>query len=295
MSLPIKKIYVDTKYRVAGSRSSSDFTISLPISLTFPENTAFYIDDVCIPHSWYSVEENVNDKLYVFVIPLEPDAVFTGAEFKIVKIESGNYNGPDLALEMQTKIRAAINNTAYPLLLDCTYNTRKNNIIISPHYADWRFSIFTPTDLAKRADLTGLKIYENWFGEPYDITNPNDMNEIIGNTEGSRRFYTTANPFISSFLNLTPVRNIYIHSSLGNYNTIGARGETSIVKKVPVTANINEVIFDQVLVGNDFGDCSKQTMRTISFQLKDVRGNYIDFHGADLSFSIIFSKTDVSG
>ena len=69
--------------------------------------------------------------------------------------------------------------------------------------------------------------------------------------------------------------------------TLWARGETSIIKKIPVTANINEVIFDQVLVSNDFGNCSKQTIRTISFELKDVHGNYINFRGANLSFSII--------
>ena len=56
MSLPIKKIYVDTKYKSAGSVSNSNFKIDLPISLSFPENTGFYIDDVCIPHSWYAIE-----------------------------------------------------------------------------------------------------------------------------------------------------------------------------------------------------------------------------------------------
>ena len=37
MSLPIKKIYVDTKYKSAGSASNSNFKIDLPISLSFPE------------------------------------------------------------------------------------------------------------------------------------------------------------------------------------------------------------------------------------------------------------------
>ena len=63
-----------------------------------------------------------------------------------------------------------------------------------------------------------------------------------------------------------------------------------IVKKVPVTANSGDYIFDQVMTGNDFGDCSKQTMRTISFELKDVHGNEINLHGNHLSFSIIFSR-----
>ena len=89
---------------------------------------------------------------------------------------------------------------------------------------------------------------------------------------------------------MQPIRNIYIHSSLGNYNTLGARGETSIIKKVPVSSNSGDYIFDQVLVGNDFGDCSKQTLRQISFELKDVHGNHVNFHNSNLSFSLIFSK-----
>jgi hypothetical protein len=112
------------------------------------------------------------------------------------------------------------------------------------------------------------------------------MNEIIGDVEG---YYAFPFGYESESLNLQTIRNIYIHSSLGNYNTIGPRGESSIMKKIPVNANKGEYIFDQVLTSNDFGDCSKQTLRTIKFDLKDSRGNYIQFHGSNLSFSIKFS------
>jgi len=55
--LPIKKIYVDTRFMNLNSKSSSDFTIDLPQSYTFPDNTVAYIDDVCIPVSWYTIQE----------------------------------------------------------------------------------------------------------------------------------------------------------------------------------------------------------------------------------------------
>ena len=69
MSLPAKKIFIDTKYKTRDSVSNSNFKVELPETLLFPENSVFYIDDVCIPKSWYSVEENVNDKLYVCLTP----------------------------------------------------------------------------------------------------------------------------------------------------------------------------------------------------------------------------------
>ena len=55
--LPIKKIYIDTRFRTGDSRSHSDFSIDLPTTLLMPEDTGFYIDDVCIPHAWYTVNE----------------------------------------------------------------------------------------------------------------------------------------------------------------------------------------------------------------------------------------------
>jgi len=118
------------------------------------------------------------------------------------------------------------------------------------------------------------------------------MNEVIKNLEGDSTFYQFPFGYTSKPLNLQTIRNIYIHSSLGNYNTIGPSGESSIIKKIPVNANKGEYIFDQVLTSNDFGDCSKQTLRAIKFDLKDSRGNHIPFHGSNLSFSIIFSRMD---
>ena len=65
--LPVKKIYVDTKYKTNDSVSNSHFKIQLPETLLMPDNCVFYIDDVCIPHSWYTIEAGINDKLYFHV------------------------------------------------------------------------------------------------------------------------------------------------------------------------------------------------------------------------------------
>ena len=61
--LPIKKIYVDSKYKTKDSISDANFKITLPQTMFLPDNTVFYIDDVAIPHSWYTVED-FHGKLY---------------------------------------------------------------------------------------------------------------------------------------------------------------------------------------------------------------------------------------
>ena len=55
--LPIKKIYVDSKYKTKDSIRDANFKITLPQTMFMPDNTVFYIDDVAIPHSWYTVED----------------------------------------------------------------------------------------------------------------------------------------------------------------------------------------------------------------------------------------------
>ena len=50
------------------------------------------------------------------------------------------------------------------------------------------------------------------------------------------------------------------------------------------------MIVDQYMSTNDFLDCSKQTLRTLEFHLRDGRGNEISLNGMYITFSIVFNK-----
>ena len=39
--LPIKKIYIDSRFMSSDSSSESDFKIDLPVNITLPEDTVF--------------------------------------------------------------------------------------------------------------------------------------------------------------------------------------------------------------------------------------------------------------
>jgi hypothetical protein len=284
MSLPIKKIYVDTKYKARSSISNSNFKIELPMSITLTENTVFYIDDVSIPHSWHVIEAGVNDRLFIYTEEIGNPG---NNLYHLVPIDAGNYSATDLANHINSRINIVVNLPNFDNIYTVTYEKQSNTMKFENQHSEVHFKVLTPDDL-KTATI------HNAYSNSYDINNPQDINEILGNVEGVSPFYQFPGNYTSKAVNLQTIRNIYIHSSLGNYNTIGPRGESSIVKKVPVSANKGDMIFDQVLSGNDFGDCSHQTLRTIIFELKDSRGNYINFHGSNLSFSIIFSKMNAS-
>ena len=79
-------------------------------------------------------------------------------------------------------------------------------------------------------------------------------------------------------------------SGLGNFNTMTITGSRNVIKKVPVSAGHGDVIFDQVVTGMDYLDCSRQTLSRISFKLIDIFGRVLNLHNNHTSFSIVFSR-----
>ena len=129
-----------------------------------------------------------------------------------------------------------------------------------------------------------------WTGGDYDKNNLASANDLIGNISINTTTHAN-NAAYEKPLNLNPIRNIYIHSpNLGNFNTYGPRGENTIIKKVPVSNNFGEMIFDQFMASNDSLDCSRQTLKTLEFRLTDVNGIEIPFNGSYCSFSIVFNQ-----
>ena len=52
----MKKAYVDSRFRTRASNPDSDFKVELKEPLDLPDNTACYVDDISIPHTWRTIE-----------------------------------------------------------------------------------------------------------------------------------------------------------------------------------------------------------------------------------------------
>ena len=144
--LPIKKIYCDSKFRRFDSKSTSDFKIDLPQTIKLPDNCVCYIDDVSIPRTWYTVEENVNDKLY-FRLTQSASIYYD----HIITLDSKDYNGVQFASEVQNKITAA---TAGAVTL-CSYDgqgTKKMSVSVNNQ------------DIQFFADAELVKLNSLWVG-----------------------------------------------------------------------------------------------------------------------------------
>ena len=128
--LPIKNIYIDTRFRSSDSVSHSDFNIDLPTTFLMPEDTGFYIDDVCIPHSFYTIEEGVNDQL---------QCVYVDNTTRTVTIPQGYYNITTLASAIADGMNAAI---AAPLVVsEVNLKTNVLKISLAPNYTTGQFRL----------------------------------------------------------------------------------------------------------------------------------------------------------
>ena len=285
MSLPCKKIYVDSRYMTSDSVSTTNFKFQLPRNIYLPQNTVFYLEDVCIPHSWHTVETDFNDTLYVHYTnsTSQTDTLY------IMQIPSTNYVGATLGTVIQGILR-----TIDPSFT-VVYDVINHCIRIQITNVAAVFSIPTDEEL------------QTWYVRPnrpfninYDQTintsNLNSWNDLIGNTAGVSGFYTSGSPYTSGMLDLLSIRNIFISSpNLGSFSTMGARGESNIIKKVPVSSDFGYLIIDSFTSTHDFLDCSRLTLGTIEFSLRDVKGAYVPLHGGHVSFSIVFSTVNADG
>ena len=96
---------------------------------------------------------------------------------------------------------------------------------------------------------------------------------------------------ISSILS---IRNIYRHSpNLSSYTTYGGKGESNIIKKIPVSSDFGYLIIDNYTSTHDWLDCSNLILSCMEFVLRDSYGNIVPLHGSNVSISIVFSKQNL--
>ena len=280
--LPVKKVYVDSKYKTADSVSDSNFKFQLPQTCYMPDDSKFFISDVCIPHTWNTIND-FNSKLYLRIVYTAGSNPGLREDY-ILDLTQKSYIGSTFATMLKAKIQEKLPNIT---TIQCSYDgtTHKLSITIN---ADIEFQFLTDKELLNPATLTAGNFA--WNGSAYDTNSLKSANAIISNTANNSIVCDNTHPF-NNHLNLQPIRNIYIHSpNLGNFQTLGARGEQTIIKKVPVSSNQGDMIFsDYTSSGYDMLDCSKQTLRQIEFRLCNVDGIEIPFNDNHVSFSIVFN------
>jgi len=265
--LPFRKLYVDTRFKTFDSISNTDIKFQLRRPASMPVNTTFYVDEINIPYSWNTIEAGINDRLYVSSQQASNPLVYT-----ILTIPPRRYSGTELATQLQTLLTAAALGT-----WAVGYDTTMNTLTFSANLT--AFKIFTDGDLAIDTFFIGI-----------DHTSPQSVNDILQIYGVSKNYVNSGiRPFTTGFLNLLNYQDLYLTSgNLGNFDSQGARGESSIIRKICVNAAWGFSIIDKQSGDTDHMGCSKVALSTVDFQLRDVQGRIVPLHGAHISFTIKF-------
>ena len=279
------KVYVNSKYRVSDSRSTSDFKIELQDTFEIPDNTIMQVHEVAIPNAWYSINTN-NQNLY-FRHQILPPATPQGITYRRIEIPVGNYTAPELATTIQTQLNTFFDSGGRTDSYSATYDTLTNKIIISSNYSEVVFIPLTDADVPPVAGS---------FSNSVDINNLNSINDVLGFTTSVGDAFTSSAPWTTGFINLLTYPDVYISCpelSNNNFHSPSAFSN-AVIKKIPVNAPFAGVISDSYGIAEyDFINVSKRNIKRLTFRITDGAGNVIDLNNVHITFSLLFHNRDM--
>ena len=156
----------------------------------------------------------------------------------MLTIPEGNYTGVTLSSTIQELLDFAIS-----FEFEVVYNAAKGSITIKSNYdgmTEKPFIIPTDFEIMAWANVGADYPWVNREGtiQSVDVNNIQFINGVLRNSDNEfvplnlqSEFYRT---YESGFLDLLSIHNIYMHCpNLGHFNSIGVRGESSIIKQHP--------------------------------------------------------------
>ena len=219
--LTYKKIFVDSKYRLPQSNSSSDFSIELNENLELPEGTRLHVVDISLPASWKTTENGFYEYSYVMIFGNSD--VFV----KNFRIYLGNriYFAEQLTFDIHAGLNSNTDDLNSGGIFNYAYSSATRTVEFSiKDGLNYKVKIPTDVELSNYVNNTWDTNSAN-----YDSKNILSINYLLSN-------YEPSNPLTvwnSSYLNLVPFRYVFISSpELSDYRYSAPNTySSSIIKK----------------------------------------------------------------
>ena len=270
--LLIRKVYTDSRMRTEGTNAS--YTIDLKQNIECPPNTVAFLDDVTIPHTWYSVAEN---NRYLYIAERAPGNVYT---VRRLDIPQQNYNIDTYKDALESAL-----NSNLPPNIPATYAIAKNQqthtlTIAAPSTSVFHFLSDKEIELNDQAQLA------------IDKARPQSGNNVIRNFDSnmgaSALNYTYTDVFSTGWLDFLNVHDIYIYSSLVKMDSLGPNNQTGILAKCPVSQSYGSTIHERLQSEHDYTEVGVTSISQIKLSIRDAHSNLINLNGSSWSATIIF-------
>ena len=219
--LTYKKVYVNSKFRLPQSRSSSDFVVELQENMELPQGSKMWITEVSLPTSFKTTEVNFYEYLYVMIY--DNNDIFV----KNFRIYLGNkiYFAEQLCFDINEGLNSNTGDLSAGGIFVYAYDATTRTVQFSVKDGlNYKIKIPTDEELANYVNSTW-----DTGSTPYDNRNPVSINYLLSN-------YVATSPlsvWTSSYLNLVPFRAVYINSpELTDHYSAPNSYSSSIVRKI---------------------------------------------------------------
>ncbi len=256
--LAVTKIYVDSRHSLPNSKGgTSSLQVEIPGGIELKPRTKVWLSEFTCPASWDTIDAS-NNVLYVRELG-QPD--------RVLFIPTGPHDIESLRRAMQEELNSNTKNAS----MGVYHVTRVSNGTGG-----------ATSRLYKISCTVGSFELPN-----YSNASANSLSSIIA-------FPTGVNQLIShtsTFIDLRRVHSVYIHSNIGGYQSIGPRGERTILAKVAANTGYGGLVtYNSSASEHDYVDAGTKSLNIIRLELKDSFGRLINMNGGHWSATILFGQ-----
>jgi hypothetical protein len=252
------KLYLDSRHALPDTRNeTSSIQVEIPGGIELKPNTKVWLSEFTCPASWDTIDTS-NHKLYVRELG-EPD--------RVLYIPTGPHDLESLRVAMEEQLNNFTKNSSMG-----TYTVTR----VSSGSGGGSYRLYKVSCSAGSFELPN-----------YSNASANSLSSIVAFPFGDHQLISHT----SSFVDLRRVHSIYIHSNIGGYQSIGPRGERTILAKVAANTGYGGLVtYTSAASEHDYVDAGGKSLNTVRLDLKDSFGRLIQMNGGHWSATILFGK-----
>ena len=284
-----RKLYLDSRFAQEGL--GSDITFQLPQQVVTTRGDAICVSGLTMPNVYQSVMAGFNDILYYMTSGPDPDWPAThtynptGQWYCAYRMQPAQYDGPGLAAEVQHALVQSGRGDPNPSVV---YNSSKGTITVTvSDPSKYALEIFPMNQLQSarwksiRWDLNAPNCFHGANSLTMNQSSLCAANSLLnmdpaGNISG---IYSTTT-FDTGIINLAPVQQVYIHSSLNDSSSLCMNGAQDVIAVIPVSD-----AWGSVVTWTPYGPLDTEAIRLDDGVINTIRFQFTDAYGVLLPMS----------
>jgi hypothetical protein len=282
--LTVRRLYIDSRFRATGS--TDDFEMQLTEGIELPANAFCFLSEFTGVVSWETVNES-NRNLYV------GENVGGASSYRIVQLPLGAHDSESLRAALQDSLNAGRPSGlgVYSVTRSSSASATNTINLGSAAFRYYTVSVGSGafcilSDALLESPSWYVAVWQAGGGAPYDTNTVKSSNELFQFAE-ALSFQAS---HVSKFVDLRSKHSLFLHSSLGNNDSVGSRGLRSILGKIPVDSSYGSIVhFQHGGSPYDMVSCGPSTLQLPRFWLRDARNQRVDLMGGHWSATIVFS------